>query len=156
MHAHDGHHLAVLGRRLDVDDALTAAALHTILVDAGAFAITFFGYRKHHVRFARRRDGADDIVALFKPDADDAVGLTAHLADFLRMRESDALPIVRSDKNRFIAGNQLGGDQFVFVRHAHGDDPAAGWIAEIVQRGLLHLAIPRRHQHKDFRIKFLD
>ena len=47
--------------------------------------------------------------------------------------------------------SKFGRDQFVVVRHAHGDDAARGGIVEVLQGRLLHRAIARRHDDEDIR-----
>ena len=127
-----------------------AAALRPIFLDAGPLAKSTFGDRQNHVVFGGAGNHRNDVVAFIETDADNTVGLAAHLAN-VRMVEADAHAVMRSDENGLFAGNQFGRDQFVVVRNTHGDDAARGGIVEVFQRGLLDLSVARRHHDENIR-----
>src|SRR5205807_113435 len=103
------HHRAVAAARLDVDDALTPAALQPVLLERRPLAVAALGHGQdlgallHDV-------GRDDLVALVHLDAAYTGGAAAHRPDLV-LREADGHA-------------QLGGDHDLAgaVGAARGDD----------------------------------
>src|SRR5207302_7931312 len=116
------HHRAVAAARLDVDDALTPAALQPVPLERRPLAVAALGHGQdlgallHDV-------GRDDLVALVHLDAAYPGGAAAHRPDLV-LREADGHAQRGGAHNLAGAGGAARGDDGVAVLLADGLDAA--------------------------------
>src|SRR6185436_10164862 len=145
---------AVALRGLDADDALTAAALHGMLVDRRQLAVTVL--RGRHDRPGTDDAERDDLVGRTgELQAAHAGGGAAHRAHVL-LREPDRLARAREQHDVLIAGRDAGADEAIVVAQLDGDDAARALARERGERRLLDGAVLRREEHELVFLERLD
>jgi len=113
------------------DDALSAAGLDAVFLEAGAFAeAVFSGDEKLGVLV--HDGGGDDVVAFFRADAPDADRVAALVAHFFLV-EADALAAVGDENNFVLAVRHLAIDEAVAFLDFDGDDAAFADVFEVVE-----------------------
>jgi hypothetical protein len=89
----------------------------------------------------RGGDGdADDVIVLGKVDAAYAGSGTSHGTD-VALVEADSHAQVRGEEDNLAAVGDAGGDQFIVLVDADGDDATSHDVAEVLERGLLYRSI---------------
>src|SRR5882762_1929079 len=133
------HHRAVAAAGLDVDDALTRAALQPVLLERRPLTVAALGHGED--LGALLHDVArDDLVALVHLDAAHAGGAAAHRTDLV-LREADGHAQLGGDHDLAGAVGAARGDDGVAGVEADGLDAAGARVRVRLELGLLHLPL---------------
>jgi len=135
--AQHGHGRPDLGRDLEVDKPLAAAARLPVEGDFRPLAVAFLARRKDVFLLVAERHHADDLVFLRESHAADAGRRPAH--------RPDVLAELGSDDDVALAVGQPGPHELALRPQAHGDDPAQPDVPELIEMGFLDLAVRRQH-----------
>ena len=129
---------AGLVRDLHGDDAFAAARLLAVFLERGALAEAVFRSDEKCVVLLDKGE-ADDVIALDRADAHDALGRAAERAGVLFGKaEADAL--VRDEDDLIVAGGEADADELVLLLKDDGNRAGLAVVAEFVDGGLLHLS----------------
>src|SRR6266700_5288025 len=143
-HSHRGQLTDPVGH-LESEHALAGAVVHGVLRDRRALAVTALS-DDETLAVGRCRRGADDGIALAQLDADHALRVATHRADFL-FAESNRLAERGGDEDLIGASGGRHPVELVGLLQVDGDEAVAAHVRVLGERRLLYISVPGRHQH---------
>ena len=153
--AQDGHGLPDLGRDLEVDQALPAAALDAVGRGFGPLSVALLAGGEDVLVLVADGHHADDLVLFGQGHRPHAGRGPAHRPDVLFL-EPDGLAQAGGENDVPLAVGQAGPHELALGPQVHGDDPAAPDIFEFGELRFLDLAVGGHHDHERVLVELLD
>ena len=126
-----------------VADALTAAALQAVVINAAAAALAVLGHGEHGGA-GMHHANAHHVVALGQTDGAHAMAQTAHTAGVLLV-EADGQTVVGGHDQLVLTGGDLGPGQAVALVHAHRQQTALADVGVGLDGSTLDDALTGNH-----------
>ena len=134
-----GDHTTVALALLNGDHPLGTATVPCVFDDAGALAKAVFSRREHALRFVLGHEHGDQLLAFLEHHASNTARLPTHRADIVLV-ESNGFAAVAEEHHIVLAVGQRSADEVVAFVEVDRNDARLAWVAEILQRRLLHRA----------------